>query len=82
MSPETIWNAILTFISGMLILAIKDHKVDVKELQGTINQVRVDIASNYVSKTEFQLDFARMMVRFDILDRIIENYRPKGDSQQ
>ena len=56
----------------MLILAIKDHKVDVKELQGTINQVRVDIAS----KTEFQLDFAR------ILDRIIENYKPKGDLQQ
>lgn len=72
MSPETI----LTFISGMLILAIKDHKVDVKELQGTINQVRVDIASNYVSKTEFQLDFARIM------DRIIENYKPKGDLQQ
>ena len=84
MNAETIWSAILTFVSGMLILGLKDHRGEVKELQTTINQIRVDIASNYVSKTEFQQDFARIITRLDILDvkldRIIENYRPKGDS--
>jgi hypothetical protein len=83
MSSEIIWNVILSFISGMLILALKDHKTEVKDLHTAINQTKINIAANYVSKAEFQLDFARIMARLDILDvkldRIIENYRPKGE---
>jgi tetrahydromethanopterin S-methyltransferase subunit G len=49
-----------------------------------MNQTNVDMAANYVSKVDFHVDFARMMTRLDTLDakldRIIENYRQKGDA--
>jgi archaellum component FlaC len=83
MLPDQIWTAILSFIVGYALWQLNDRKEELKQLACDLNECRVEMAHDYVTKAEQQIDVSRIMARLDLLDlkldRIIENYRPKGD---
>jgi hypothetical protein len=83
MLPDQIWTAILSFITGFALWQLNGRKEELKQLTCELNQCKFEMARDYVTKEEQQIDVNRIMARLDMLDvkldRIIENYRPKGD---
>jgi len=83
MLPDQIWTAILSFITGYALWQLNVRKDELTQLACDLNECRIEMARDYVTKEEQQIDVNRIMARLDLLDlkldRIIENYRPKGD---
>jgi hypothetical protein len=82
MEVSTLWNVLLSFVSGLLLWGWKSHMDEVKRLQILLNRTREEIAREYVTKEEVHADINRVMTRLEVLDakldRLIEGYRPKG----
>ena len=82
MEIGVLWNAILSFVSALLIWGWKGYTDEVKRLQILLNRTREEMAKEYVTKEEVHADINRVMNRLEVLDakldRLIEGYRTRG----
>ena len=86
MEMTTLWNVLLSFVSGLLLWGWKSHLDEVKRLQILLNRTREEMAREYITKEEVHADINRVMNRLDTLDakldRLIEGYRSKGGNRE
>jgi len=79
MEMSTVWSAILSLVSGVLLWGWRGHREEVLRLQILLNRTREEMAKEYVTKIEAHADINRLMDRLDNLDakldRIIEGNR-------
>ena len=67
-----IWNAILSFVSALIMWAMKSHWEEVKRLQILLNRTREEVAKDYVTRTDMHADMNRVIARLDNLDNKID----------
>jgi|TARA_R110000772_G_scaffold172621_4_gene284451 hypothetical protein len=77
MEMDLLWNVGLTILIAPGTYAIANLFVRMNKAQQDINDFRVEVAKEYVSKEDFQDSLQQVLKRFDKIetkiDRIIEN---------
>jgi hypothetical protein len=72
MTPEILWNFVLSGALGLIGWVLKNHVEEVKRLQILLNRTREEIARDYVTKTDMHTDMNRVIARLDNLDNKID----------
>ena len=72
MTPEMIWNAVLTAVLGLVSWLLKSYAEDVQRLQILLNKTREELAKEYVTKAEVHSDINRVILRLEALDAKID----------
>jgi hypothetical protein len=72
MTPEMLWNFVLSGALGLIGWVLKNHVEEVKRLQILLNRTREEIARDYVTKTDMHTDMNRVIARLDNLDNKID----------
>lgn len=67
-----VWNTVLSFVSALILWALRSHWEEVKRLQILLNRTREEMAKEYITRADVQHDFARVMDRLDRLDNKID----------
>jgi hypothetical protein len=70
----TVWNVILSFISGLIMFWIKQASDEQKRIQILLNRTREEIARDYVTKTDVHADINRVLNRLDKLDEKLDAF--------
>jgi len=75
MSTEMIlWNALLSFMTALLMWLIKDKSDEIKRLDILLNKTREENARHFVTKADFHGDIDRVLARLDRLDEKLESF--------
>lgn len=69
-----IWNAVLSFVSAVLIWALKSHADEVKRISILLSKTREENAEKYVTRADVHSDINRVLVRLDRLDEKLDAY--------
>jgi hypothetical protein len=77
MTPEMIWNLILTGGLGLVGAVVRYAFAEIQRLQILLNRTREELAKEYVTKTEVHADINRVITRIDNLDAKIERLLDK-----
>jgi hypothetical protein len=72
MTPEMLWNFVLSGALGLIGWVLKNHVEELKRLQILLNRTREEIARDYVTKTDMHTDMNRVIARLDNLDNKID----------
>jgi hypothetical protein len=72
MTPEMLWNFVLSGALGLIGWVLKNHVDEVKRLQILLNRTREEVARDYVTKTDMHTDMNRVITRLDNLDKKID----------
>jgi hypothetical protein len=72
MTPDILWNFVLSGALGLIGWVLKNHVEEVKRLQILLNRTREEIARDYVTKTDMHTDMNRVIARLDNLDNKID----------
>ena len=67
-----VWNVVLSFVSALILWALRSHWEEVKRLQILLNRTREEMAKEYITRADVHHDFARVMDRLDRLDNKID----------
>ncbi len=67
-----IWNVVLSFASGLLMLWVKVSHDEVKRLSILLSKTREENAEKYVTKMEVHADINRVLDRLDRLENKID----------
>lgn len=77
MEMDLLWNVGLTILIAPGTYAIANLFVRMNKVQQDVNDFRVEVAKEYVSKEDYQDSLEQVLRRFDKIeskiDRIIEN---------
>jgi len=77
MTPEMIWNLILTGGLGLVGAVVRYAFAEIQRLQILLNRTREELAKEYVTKSEVHADINRVITRIDNLDAKIERLLDK-----
>lgn len=69
-----IWNAVLSFVSAVLIWTLKSHADEVKRISILLSKTREENAEKYVTRADVHSDINRVLVRLDRLDEKLDAY--------
>jgi archaellum component FlaC len=69
-----IWNAVLSFVSAMLLWLVKDKSDKLERLDILLNKTREEHARDYVTKADVHNDINRVLSRLDKLDEKLETF--------
>ena len=72
MTPEMLWNFVLSGALGLIGWVLKNHVEEVKRLQILLNRTREEVARDYVTKTDVQSSMNMLIARIDNLDKKID----------
>jgi hypothetical protein len=72
MTPDILWNFVLSGALGLIGWVLKNHVEELKRLQILLNRTREEIARDYVTKTDMHTDMNRVIARLDNLDNKID----------
>jgi hypothetical protein len=72
MTPEMLWNFVLSGALGLIGWVLKNHVEEVKRLQILLNRTREEVARDYVTKTDVQSSMNMLIARIDSLDKKID----------
>jgi hypothetical protein len=73
MTPEMLWNFVLSGALGLIGWVLKNHVEEVKRLQILLNRTREEVAKDYVTKTDVASSINMLVTRIDNLDRKIDD---------
>lgn len=68
MTPEMVWNFVLTAVLGLVSWALKSFADEQKRQQILLNKTREELAKEYVTKSEVHGDINRVILRIEALD--------------
>lgn len=69
-----IWNAVLSFVSAVLIWALKSHSDEVKRISILLSKTREENAEKFVTRADVHNDINRVLARLDRLDEKLDAY--------
>ena len=69
-----LWNVVLSFISGLILLWIKTSSDETKRIQILLNRTREEVAKEYVTKVDVHNDVNRVLDRLDRLESKLDNF--------
>jgi hypothetical protein len=69
---NTIWSAILSFVSALIVLWINSVNNENKRLSILLSKTREENAEKYVTKMEVHTDINRVLDRLDRLENKID----------
>ena len=69
-----LWNVVLSFISGLILLWIKTSADETKRIQILLNRTREEVAKEYVTKVDVHNDVNRVLDRLDRLESKLDNF--------
>jgi hypothetical protein len=72
MTPEMLWNFVLSGALGLIGWVLKNHVEEVKRLQILLNRTREEVARDYVTRADMHTDMNRVIARLDNLDKKID----------
>jgi hypothetical protein len=72
MTPEMLWNFVLSGALGLIGWVLKNHVDELKRLQILLNRTREEVARDYVTRADVHADINRVLVRLDNLDKKID----------
>ena len=72
MTPEMLWNFVLSGALGLIGWVLKNHVEEVKRLQILLNRTREEVAKEYVTRADMHTDMNRVITRLDNLDNKID----------
>jgi hypothetical protein len=72
MTPEMIWNTILTAVLGLVGWVLKAFADEQHRMQILLNKTREELAKEYATKAEVHNDNNRVMLRLEALDAKID----------
>jgi hypothetical protein len=64
----TLWNAILSFVSVVIMWVIKTHWDELQRVQILLNRTREEVAKEYVTRADVHHDINRVLDRLDRLE--------------
>jgi hypothetical protein len=68
MTPDMLWNAILTLALGAGGFVLKSYVEELKRVTILLNRTREEMAKEYVTKAEVHADINRVIDRLEALD--------------
>ena len=69
-----IWNAVLSFVSALILLWVKSVNEENKRLQILLNKTREEVAKEYVTKVDVHNDINRVLDRIDRLENKLDTF--------
>jgi len=69
-----IWNAVLSFVSAVLIWMLKSHADEVKRISILLSKTREENAEKFVTRADVHNDINRVLARLDRLDEKLDAY--------
>lgn len=69
-----IWNGVLSFVSAVLIWALKSHSDEVKRISILLSKTREENAEKFVTRADVHNDINRVLARLDRLDEKLDAY--------
>ena len=69
-----IWNAVLSFVSAILIWMLKSHSDEVKRISILLSKTREENAEKFVTRADVHNDINRILARLDRLDEKLDAY--------
>ena len=73
-----IWNAVLSFVSALILLWVKSVNEENKRLQILLNKTREELPKEYVTKADVHNDMNRVIQRLDRLDAKLDELDRKS----
>jgi hypothetical protein len=64
----TLWNAILSFVSVVIMWVIKTNWDELQRVQILLNRTREEVAKEYVTRADVHHDINRVLDRLDRLE--------------
>ena len=77
-----LWNAILSFVSGLLLWFVKVQWDEIKRVQILLNRTREEVARDHITRSEFRADMQQLLDRFDRIERKIDAMRGQNAEHQ
>jgi hypothetical protein len=72
MEPSILWQVGLTAAVTFIGWTLKNSYEEVKRLNILLNKTREDMARDYLSKSDANTDFDRVILRLDALDQKLD----------
>ncbi len=69
-----LWNAILSLVTGLMLLVLKNAWDEVTRLQVLLNKTREELAKEYVTKADVHSDINRVIQRIDRLEEKLDKF--------
>lgn len=69
-----VWNAVLSFVSALILLWVKSVNDENKRLAILLSKTREENAEKYVTKMEVHNDINRVLDRLDRLENKIDSF--------
>jgi hypothetical protein len=69
-----LWNAILSFVSAVIIWIIKTNWDELQRVQILLNRTREEVAKEYVTRSDVHHDINRVLDRLDRLEGKLDAY--------
>ena len=69
-----VWNAILSFVSAVIMWVIKTQWDELQRIQILLNRTREEHLDKFVTKADMHNDINRVLVRLDRLDEKLDAY--------
>jgi len=69
-----LWNAILSFVSAVILWIIKTNWDELQRVQILLNRTREEVAKEYVTRSDVHHDINRVLDRLDRLEGKLDAY--------
>ena len=82
LDTHIIWNILLTFVLTPIGLLVRNVLSEQKRLDILLNKTREEIAKEYITRDQLELDFARLMSTIDRIDAKLDKLQSKTYFQE
>ena len=82
LDAHIIWNLLLTFVLTPIGLLVRNVLSEQKRLDILVNKTREEIAKEYVTRNQIELDFNRLMGTIERIDEKLDRLQSKTYFQE
>jgi hypothetical protein len=72
LSVYVIWNIIVTLILAPIWASIKKNEAELQRQNILVNKTREEVAKDYITRNDHNLEYSRLMDKIDKLDAKID----------
>ena len=77
-----LWNLVLTFVLALLGFLIRSLLSEQKRIDILVNKTREELAKEYVTREQIEVDFERIMATMTRIDEKIDRLQSKTYFQE
>lgn len=74
MTPEMLWNALLTIAIGVIAWVVKMFQDEQRRLGVLLNKTREEVAKEYITKADVHADINRVIARLESMDHKMDRF--------